>query len=74
MKPVQDQFCLYLLLNYGVQNAVDISGHAFSITTDIYITTLGDGVPDVHSLKTRDINIKKSCKIFSLFFFQDKAS
>lgn len=37
----------YLLFDNGMQHPMDISCHAFRITTDIKISTLGDQTPNL---------------------------
>lgn len=48
----------YLLLNDGVENFVYISGHAFGITADVNVSTLGDHVPDFRCLKWTKVDYK----------------
>jgi len=41
----------YLLLDYSMKNAMDISNHPLSITTYINITAIADDVPQLGCLK-----------------------
>ena len=45
-------FAVYLFLSYRMKNSMDISSHAFSITTYVKISTISDDIPELRGLQT----------------------